>query len=93
MDALDRLRELAERLPRGLRSDWQGSNHFELATDDPAHSFWWLSVGDGLPAPDPANTTEGKRFGLLMDVAEEVARLRDIGVLTAPEVKRCKCGD
>lgn len=37
-DRKSRLIEIIKRLPKGLRSDCQGTNHFELHT--PEHPFW-----------------------------------------------------
>jgi hypothetical protein len=42
--------------------------------------YFWLFVSDGLNGIENPNESEvGKRFGLLMDIAEEVSRLRDDG--------------
>ena len=76
-----RLRELAKRLPNGLGSDWDGTNHYELTT--PAgREYFWLMVGDGINGlENPCETEQGKRLGLIMDIAEEVCRLNENGVL------------
>jgi hypothetical protein len=77
-----RLKKLASKLPSGLRSDWQHTNHFELTTAD-RNSYWWVDLADGmLPHIDNWKTEEGKRRGLMMDVVAEVGRLKDEGVLT-----------
>ena len=57
-----KLAELASQLPKGLGSDWEDTNHFEMTCDDA--EYFWLD-----------------RIGLLMDIAEEVGRLRDEGLL------------
>lgn len=81
-DALTKLRELASRLPKGLHSDWRYTNHFELTTSDSADGYWWLDLCDGMPCyVNNCETEEGKRRGLLMDIAEEVCRLKDEGLL------------
>ena len=76
----DRLRQLAAQLPPGLQSDWE-TNHYELKCS--LKDYWWLMVGDGITTlgPDPTNTLEGQRLGLLMDIAAEVGRMRDSGEL------------
>lgn len=77
-DKLSRLRNLAKKLPPGLSSDWKYTNHFELTCQ--GKEYFWLMVrdsgGDAL-----FDNTIGKRFGLLMDIAEEVCRLKDAGLL------------
>ena len=76
-DRLKRLAELSSQLPKGLSSDWK-TNHFEMTCDD--RDYFWLFVSDGLNGIENPNESEvGKRFGLLMDVAAEVSRLRDEG--------------
>ena len=78
MSNLKGLAVLASQLPNGLCSDWENSNHFEMTCDDADH--FWLFVSDGLDGiKNPMETEVGKRFGLLMDIAEEVGRLRDKG--------------
>lgn len=77
--SMDTLKELASKLPKGLRSDWDGTNHFELTSSD-SDDYFWLMVGDGL-CGCTCEDEFGKRFGLIMDVAAEVARLRDSGKL------------
>ena len=84
MDELDTLRELAAQLPRYLHSDWLDTNHYELTIRDAeSEEYWWLMVAAGLRdnSVNWCETEEGKRFGLIMDIAEEVGRLRDAGVL------------
>jgi len=79
---VEKLIELAEQLPDGLSSDWQDTNHYELHG---GKDYWWLmllGVFDGYPKDaSPCDTEEGKRLGLIMDIA---ARLR----LALPELKR-----
>jgi hypothetical protein len=78
--AFCRLSELAKGLPKGLRSDWDGTNHFELTSD--AEEYWWLFLLEGLDdIDDPMESDRGKRIGLIMDIAAEVANLRDHGLL------------
>lgn len=86
VDALVKLRELARRLPTGLESDWDGTNHYELTirsgTDADGGEYWWLMVGDGVQGLDnPCESETGRRLGLLMDIAAEVCRLRDEGAI------------
>lgn len=65
----DELRKLVSRLPRGLRSDWQDTNHFELT--DGSDDYFWLDLSE-LVYPREANPCEselGRRVGLMMDLA------------------------
>jgi hypothetical protein len=51
-----------------------------MTSDD--DEYFWLFVRECFEdIENPMESTIGKRFGLLMDIAEEVARLRDEGVL------------
>ena len=83
-EAADRLEEflpvleLAEQLPRDLNSDWKDTNHYEL-TSGTADNYWWLMAGDGIEDIDgnPCETEDGKRLGLIMDIAAAVARLQE----------------
>lgn len=74
---LDRLKELAAQLPPKLGSDWDGTNHYELTCSGP-EGYFWLMVRN---FDSDSDTEDGKRMGLLMDIAEEVCRLRDEGIL------------
>lgn len=76
---LDRLKELAAKLPKGLHADWEYTSHFELTTPDDNEHYWWLCMNRGDYWD--FNDEDGKRMGLLMDIAEEVCRLRDEGIL------------
>jgi hypothetical protein len=76
--SLSKLKQLAKKLPKGLHSDWDGTNHYELTAQ--GKEYFWLMVGDGL-GDSGCETVVGKRFGLLMDIAEEVGRLKDAGEL------------
>lgn len=82
-DGLSRLRGLAEQLPSGLVSDWIGTNHYELTTRTASGDHWWLCLGGSFESAteNHCETVEGKRIGLLMDIAAEVARLRDEGLI------------
>lgn len=73
---LSRLAELAKQLPPGLSADWYGTNHYEMHQN--GRDFFWLMVNDGEFDWD---TEAGKRMGLIMDIAAEVAKLRDTGKL------------
>lgn len=76
-----KLKSLAQKLPRGLGSDWDGTNHYELSCGE--KDYFWLMVGDGIEymGDSPCDTEAGKRLGLIMDIAEEVCRLKDAGKL------------
>lgn len=80
-DPLEKLKSLASNLPKGLRSDWENTNHFELTCE--GKEYWWLLLADSAEVfgESPMETEPGKRLGLLMDIASEVARLRDSGLL------------
>lgn len=82
-DRLAKLRKLAERLPSKLNSDWDGTNHFELQDMGGGKDFWWLDMSSFVYGMDenPCESEEGKRLGLIMDIAAEVGRLRDEGVI------------
>ena len=85
-DHLFKLRELASKLPKGLQSDWQGTNHYELTAPCGDNDYFWLTLRDDswyefAPDSDPSESQDGKRVGLLMDIAAEVCRLKDEGVL------------
>jgi hypothetical protein len=79
-DRLKKLAKLASQLPKGLCSDWEDTNHFEMTCDDA--KYFWLDLSDGLPDVEcPDESIIGSRIGLMMDIAEEVGRLRDEGLL------------
>lgn len=81
-DPLAKLKTLAAQLPPKLRSDWRYTNHFELTTPEGDCGYWWADLADGLdPNVNNCDIEAGQRRGLLMDIAEEVCRLRDKGVL------------
>jgi hypothetical protein len=82
-DELKQLSELAAQLPKGLRSDWKNTNHYELhAPESKGEYFWWdLEEVQDPTEYDTQSTLAGQRLGLLMDIAEEVARLRDNNIL------------
>lgn len=72
-EELKRLIELGEKLPKHLRSDWDGTNHYELTSSAREDNYWWLIMGDlfrDLPKDViPCDTEDGKRLGLIMDIA------------------------
>lgn len=72
---LAKLAELARGLPKGLSADWNGSNHYEMHQN--GRDYFWLMVEGEFNC----DTEDGKRMGLMMDIAAEVARLRDAGKL------------
>jgi len=73
------LRTLARQLPKGLVSDWKGTNHFELQATGGEVEYFWLPVR-GI-ADDPSDDKLGERLGLVMDIVAEVGRLKDEGIL------------
>ena len=80
-DSLHKLKTLAAKLPEGLNSDWEDTNHYEMTSS--GKEYWWLLLADSAEVfgENPMDTEPGKRLGLLMDIAEEVGRLRDEGTL------------
>lgn len=64
----ERWKEIADRLPEGLRADWQKTNHFELSTlSEP----FWVEI-DGLSIDDLDYRAEtGQRIGAVLDAAAE----------------------
>ena len=81
---LEKLRKLASGLPPKLNSDWDGTNHYELTSSGKSGEEldWWLMAGEGVDDhPNACESEEGKRLGLIMDIAAEVGRLRDEGII------------
>lgn len=73
---LKRLLDLAKKLPKDLRADWQGTNHYELHE---TNEQFWLALGDMLSEdlqklylPDQI---EGQRLGLVLDIVAEVSKV------------------
>lgn len=80
MKVTDRLKELMGQLPKGLRSDWQETNHFELTSAVKGEHFWLNLSEPGGTIDSPFmdfQTEQGRRVGLLMDIAEELVKIRD----------------
>lgn len=100
------LLDLADRLPKGVRSDWRDSNHYELASAVWDGPYWWLCLddyllfadSDGSPPPDSAQfceTEDGQKIGLLLDIAEALkAAAPTIESMEAPQghTTRAECG-
>lgn len=64
---LKKLNALIDALPNGMRTDWQGTNHYEISGDDEP---FWLDIADAFALrSDISSTEEGKRVGLIMDAA------------------------
>jgi len=57
--------DLVRTLPPGLRSDWDGTNHYELQT---AEEPFWLDVAEGV---GHSQTEQGQRLGLVLDIVAE----------------------
>lgn len=69
MSKIRELLELIQKLPEGLRSDWDGTNHYEL-TSGVKDDYWWLDVPDVFVFRDNWSANEdGQRLGLIMDIA------------------------
>ena len=79
-DPFANLKALAAQLPKGLRADWRGTDHYELT--EGSRDYWWLDLQpNNMPLILDCESDSGKRYGLVMDVVAEVGRLNDEGVL------------
>lgn len=79
-EALKELCDLAEKLPDKLLADWRNTNHYELTSDE-VDGYWWLVVRNALPRDEEkaaCETEEGKRLGLLLDIAEKLKKAEPI---------------
>lgn len=72
MRSSERLEKLVDQLPSKLDADWDGTNHYELH-DSRGEKYFWLDVEDGIGG---CETEEGKRLGLVLDIIEELSRLK-----------------
>lgn len=61
-------RAIADKLPDGLQSDWQGTNHFELTTGT-GDDFWWLLLDQIRSEAVDCTTEVGQRLGAVFDAA------------------------
>lgn len=79
---IEKFLELARKLPDGLRSDWDDTNHYELTTN--SEDYWWLILYDCARHPtqedpqNPCETERGKKLGLIMDIAEQAKKIEPI---------------
>jgi hypothetical protein len=74
----EKLTRLLNSLPGPLRSDWEGTNHYELQNVGCVknnNDFWWLTVPDIDFFAFPSDSKDGKNLGLVLDIIEEVSRL------------------
>ena len=87
MQELNELLELIEQLPEGLRADWNYTNHYEMTSSEEG-KFWWLCLG-GYIADINCQTEDGKKIGLLMDIAEKAKAAERVlkEILSKEEVK------
>lgn len=69
MNEIKRLLELSKKLPEGLRSDWEGTNHFELQSSDPKEEYFWLTLSAFWDKSVWEHPGYLKQIGLLMDIA------------------------
>ena len=88
---LEAIEKRAAAIPDGVRADWQGTNHFELSTND---NPFWLDLHDDLEwlFSQPDNWCEmecGQSLGLVMDTF--AAYKPDVAALLA-EVRRLRQG-
>ena len=87
-DPFARLKALARKLPDDayLKADWNGTNHYEMTLEKPdsheSPEYWWLTLFDHNNFQTNLQATEpGQRIGLMMDIMEEVSRLKHAGYL------------
>lgn len=76
-----RARLAACTIPLDARSDWDGTNHYEITTEEGdayRNSFWWLNCIDEA-VRDGCRTEDGRRLGAVLDYA--AAYRRDVGAL------------
>lgn len=90
MNNVQKLIELGGKLPRGLESDWDGSNHFELQAPY-SNGYFWLCLRD-LNAKSTwldCDNEEGQKVGLIMDIAAALrAALPELRELLEPAPKQ-----
>lgn len=71
-DALAEIEAQAEAsgIPTDARTDWDGTNHYEIQTAS-ADGYWWLICSEvfGQRTGDPSATEAGKRLGAVLDLA------------------------
>ena len=72
--AVQPLLELAKGLPKDLRVDWRGRNCYKLTDPLAETGYWWLDLFSSCLNFD---TEDGKRLGLVLNIAAAVAKLRD----------------
>lgn len=63
-----RLLALIAQLPVGLRADWDGTNHYELTSEDP-DEYWFVDLNDFMYQDFDSASIAGRRVGLLLDLA------------------------
>lgn len=78
-DPFSRLRELCRDMPTDLIADWRGTNHYELTSPHTKDGYWWFIANNDDDWSE--HDDSGKRMGLLLDLAEELSRLKREGVL------------
>ena len=57
-------------IPLDARTDWDGSNHYEIQTAS-SDGYWWLICSEVFAqrSGDPSATEAGKRLGAVLDFA------------------------
>lgn len=66
------IKVIIDKLPEGLNADWDGTNHYELSSNEEP---FWLDIRDAVLAGNKSaeaylpGTEDGKRLGLVMDAA------------------------
>jgi hypothetical protein len=63
-------------IPKNLRSDWLGTNHYEI-TDSEGDDYFWLIIPDMFMDKERcvSDFNDGKRLGLMMDAFIQVPSL------------------
>jgi len=69
-DAVKTVMDMIACVPDGIRADWRDTNHYELQSHD-GDEYWWLTL-EGFDC----KTEDGKRAGLLLDLAVAATKLR-----------------
>lgn len=69
----ERWKEIADRLPEGLRADWEGTNHYEMSSpQDP----FWLRLDSLSDTELDWESEYGQRLGTMLDAAAEFKALQ-----------------
>lgn len=78
-------------IPKNLRSDWLGTNHYEI-TDSEGYDYFWLIIPDIFMDKDRcvSDFDDGKRLGLVMDSFIQVPVLLEALAQSRKEVRELR---